>query len=948
MSLTPQTLISTLSASSSGHDASAEQLLQSWETTPGYLSLLQQVYLDTSVGLPVRWLAVILFKNGVDRYWRLSRPNAVSKDEKSVIRLRLFDLLDEKNNQLVVQNAHSVAKIARHDFPAEWPTLVDDIDELLSRNQNNLVCTHNILTILNHVFKTISTVRVGRARHSLAQNAPKLIHRLVDIYTNTFTWVHSKDLRLMEICYLALKSLRRIIPESFSREAYLQDVLNMSVEHLRVLCGVYDGEFRDCSILVKYVRQYLKLYIALLGQHATYFILMPSCMEMVRTYLTLLEQRAEKVYTCGDEFWETLAVRGLIILKRVVQYIHKRGAITLKPDTDSAAVSAALSTLSTEVFAPTAVEQLCDLIIQWYLRLRPLDLELWSLDPEDWAAQEMAAASQWEFSVRACAENFFQDLVKYFPQMGGHVMARISAGMGADDPLIRDAVLCCFQLLSAALRSEVAFDTVFQDVLAPEALRDGSSELRLVKRRVCLITGEWCGEVKQQQPVFELLRSLMEPLLLNDMVVQLTAAQTLKTMVEDWDFDKRQFAPYADDFFRRILELLKEVEQVDTKMFLLQTLGVVIEKCNPLIEPPTLRAVLAAIPAYWEANEPILKGALVRVIRSLVILLNGLSSETHELALPLIASCCVENSENYAYSEDAYDLWVAIMVYWDGSEASPSLLSLFSLVPPALSNATEILPTILGICRSYALLCPEVFFGPDGMSLFETLAKYLPSMRDDAFDVLVTVLDVLLLAHPSASLQVMVASGFFAAMMDYVQAEHQSIPQQNKLLLVMSRAAYHDPNEFVVSVEHVGFDVSGFLAQWVDKFGKNGSPRNKKINLLGMIRVLVQRVRIDLALCLEALRLGCIFTEEVSESEGGECEVYNQGLPYDDIDDYCYLDENIAPHGEKKRYEALMARDPVHEVNLMAFLRTMVGVLREQLGDDVAQLCDDYVRERLE
>lgn len=128
--LTEQNIIQILEQASNPQHAGsevqrlAEQQLKAWEVQPGFHYLLQSIYLDLSNPLQVRWLAVIQFKNGVDKYWRSSRINAIKKDEKASIRARLFDLIDEQNNQLCIQNAQAASKISRLDFPAEWPNLI--------------------------------------------------------------------------------------------------------------------------------------------------------------------------------------------------------------------------------------------------------------------------------------------------------------------------------------------------------------------------------------------------------------------------------------------------------------------------------------------------------------------------------------------------------------------------------------------------------------------------------------------------------------------------------------------------------------------------------------------------------------------------------------------------------------------------------------------------------
>lgn len=49
---------------------SGAKQLQHWEKAQGYYPLLQSVFLDQSLPLEVRYLAIIQLKNGIDKYWR--------------------------------------------------------------------------------------------------------------------------------------------------------------------------------------------------------------------------------------------------------------------------------------------------------------------------------------------------------------------------------------------------------------------------------------------------------------------------------------------------------------------------------------------------------------------------------------------------------------------------------------------------------------------------------------------------------------------------------------------------------------------------------------------------------------------------------------------------------------------------------------------------------------
>uniref|UniRef100_A0AAQ6IAG0 Importin-11 n=1 Tax=Anabas testudineus TaxID=64144 RepID=A0AAQ6IAG0_ANATE len=78
----------------------AEEQLRQWETQPGFYSVLLNIFNNHMLDVNVRWLAVLYFKNGIDRYWRRVAPHALSEEEKVSLRAGLITNFNEPVNQL--------------------------------------------------------------------------------------------------------------------------------------------------------------------------------------------------------------------------------------------------------------------------------------------------------------------------------------------------------------------------------------------------------------------------------------------------------------------------------------------------------------------------------------------------------------------------------------------------------------------------------------------------------------------------------------------------------------------------------------------------------------------------------------------------------------------------------------------------------------------------------
>lgn len=64
--------------------SSLEKVRQSILDAQAHFAITLQIFSEYSLEVNVRFLAVLYFKNGVDRYWRKTAPNAISEEEKVI------------------------------------------------------------------------------------------------------------------------------------------------------------------------------------------------------------------------------------------------------------------------------------------------------------------------------------------------------------------------------------------------------------------------------------------------------------------------------------------------------------------------------------------------------------------------------------------------------------------------------------------------------------------------------------------------------------------------------------------------------------------------------------------------------------------------------------------------------------------------------------------------
>ena len=112
--------------------------------------------------------------------------SAIASQDRDKIRSRVLRCgLGEPNDKLATQNAIVIAKIARSDFPAQWPDLFDNLIELIKMSTQPTSPPKQlsrVLLITHHVVKELATVRLQRARVAFFSVAPQLFALLWQLY----------------------------------------------------------------------------------------------------------------------------------------------------------------------------------------------------------------------------------------------------------------------------------------------------------------------------------------------------------------------------------------------------------------------------------------------------------------------------------------------------------------------------------------------------------------------------------------------------------------------------------------------------------------------------------------------------------------------------------------------------------------------------------------------
>ncbi|KAK3886184.1 hypothetical protein Pcinc_009644 [Petrolisthes cinctipes] len=733
----------------------AEQQLQLWETEPGFYSTLVQIFSDHSVEVTVRWLAVLYFKNGVDRYWRKTAPKAISEEEKTSIRHGLLLNLGEPVPQVATQLAVLIGKIARVDCPREWGDLLPALFQAV-RSTDQLV-QHRTLLTLHHVVKQLASKRLAADRRTFQELTGQMYTFLVELWQNqTEAFLGQGScpeaaIPSLERSHLALKVLRKLTVHGFKKPEESQEAmlfLHSVFERIRVMLT-----FRKQHLNNDHMRDIAEKYIVLLTK-----VLRDMLDDFPFSYLRFIKPSLELT----TYYMFTAAGDGLVFERFTVQCLNLIKAILLSPeykpckvieDTKNPQTLEAFR-IKAEFFTESVLAEICHKLVSHYFLLTAEDLESWESDPEGFCA-EVEGGESWKYSLRPCTETLFVSLFHEYRSFLVPVLVNlVRSSQCPVDPrdfmaiLQKDAVYCAAGLAAFELFDDVDFDQWFTSTLVEE-LRIQDSNYRVIRRRVIWLVGQWTGVKFSPEHRPTLYQAVIHLLAAEeDLVVRLGAASTLRLALDDFEFDPEQFMPFLPTIFGLLFELLKEVKECDTKMQVLHVMSFMIEVVGAGIRPHA--APLAQyLPGLWNAS---IDHNLLRcaILTTLVHMVTGLMRESeglHEFLISIIrVSTDVREPCHVYLVEDGLLLWQTTLE--NTANPHPALLGLYDNMIPLIQMSSENLRLCLQITNAYTLLCPEQFLAKYGEQVVKTMASLLTDLKSEGTVLVMRTVEMVLRVLP--------------------------------------------------------------------------------------------------------------------------------------------------------------------------------------------------------
>uniref|UniRef100_A0A7N8XU50 Importin-11 n=1 Tax=Mastacembelus armatus TaxID=205130 RepID=A0A7N8XU50_9TELE len=882
----------------------AEEQLRQWETQPGFYSVLLKIFNNHMLDVNVRWLAVLYFKNGIDRYWRRVAPHALSEEEKMSLRAGLITNFNEPVNQIATQIAVLIAKVARLDCPRQWPELIPILLESV-KGQDGLQ-QHRALLTFYHVTKTLASKRLAQDKRlfqDLASGIYSFACSLWSHHTDCFLQqIYARDeaaaLSSLERTLLSLKVLRKLTVHGFQEPQQNVEVMVRTPHILKKLifcCWSFELKMTPITVC----KMWTAVLLDFLEYHPCAFIpLIQRSLEFAVSY----------VFTPAGEgvTFERFIVQCMNLIKMIVKNDAYKPAKNIE---DSKPESLEAHKIKTAFFTHPTLTEIGRRLVSHYFLLTEEELAMWEEDPESFAVEETGGDS-WKYSLRPCTEVLFLDIFHNYSQ--------------TLTPLNTNSNILTFYnavgLAAYELFDNVDFDQWFKNQLLGE-LQVNHHRYKLIRRRVIWLIGQWIS-VK--------FKSDLRPLLY----------EVILSLMQDPDlvFRTEQFLPYLESIFGLLFQLLQQVTECDTKMQVLHVISCVIERVNIQIRP-YVGCLVQYLPLLWKQSEEhnMLRCA---ILTTLIHLVQGLGAESKNLypfLLPVIQlSTDVSQPPHVYLLEDGLELWLVTLE--NSPAVTPELLRIFQNMSALLELSSENLRTCFQIVNAYIYLSATEFLQSYAESLCRSFCDLLKDITNEGQVQVLKVVEIALKVSPILGAH-MFQPLLPAVFRGIVDGERYPVVMST-YLGIMGRVLLQNSSFFFSLLAQMASECSQEMDQllgnviemWVDRMDNITQPERRKLSSLALLSLLPSDNSVIqdkfcgiINICVEALH--DVMTEDPETGTFKDCMLMSH------FEEPKLSDDEEPPTEQDKRKKLLALEDPVHSVSLQQFVYEKLKAQQAMMGD---------------
>lgn len=932
----------------------AEQKLKEWEVEPGFYSVLFRIFSNQSLDLNVRWMSILCFKQGVEKYWRKNIQHGISEEEKVTLRKMLLTNLSEPVPRLATQVSVIIGRVARLDWPYDWGDLMPELIERIKYDPQN-----RALLSMHHVVKSLAGKRLydsiklfQDASSQLFPNFYSHWEQRIDAFIKEIEQGNASHsvAKLLEDAFYTQKILSNFVLYGF-KSPYPSDVKRFILAIFNKVRPIIACRAYYPDLVEKFVCRMFKMLMAILEDYPA-------------EYLDFIQPTVELAYFYGftadgnTVVFERFLIQLFNLTKLILicpQYkLPRTNGPICQMDENAKRISTLAVQHKASVFKSDRLMIMCQQLIYKYFLLTPAELEIWDSDPEMFATDEVG--EYWKYNLKACTESLFMSLFHEFRELlTPRLAATIESNREFVDPtnleavLKKDAIYNAFGLTAFEMFDIINFDDWFNTTLRRE-LMETHGHSRVLKRRVAWLIGQWLTvrlNPEYRPELYNILIGLLNPD--QDMAVRLAATSTLRCAIDDFDFSSEHFIEYLEPMAFSLYKLLVSVRECDTKLNVLHVMSFMVERLGPMVEP-YFDSLLQYLPKLWTDSDDhhMLRCAIISTLTQIVRAIRTKSAELTPFLVPIIRYSVDIKEKAYIYlQEDGLEL---LLSYIESCATyNDDMLSLINYLLPLLDYSTEHLKTGLMILEAYVLIAPDRVVSEYGTQLFSLTTSLMNDLKDEGIVCILSLYETIIKVNLPQTIELMMV--VLGQNLKCLCSGEIGLSVNSCRLSLISRVILNDSSIFIKVVEHLCMTENGNLMNfdnvlnriievWLERM--NQIVQNDRRKLLGLAlaslltcqkKPILELFKEIITVCVETLNDimrktddgiytdSMLMTDDcsnVSSRANSECE-------------YQYETE----HNERQR--CLSLKDPVHCIPFHKYLQSQLMALQNQIGEQQFQ-----------
>ena len=492
---------------------------------------------------------------------------------------------------------------------------------------DDLLCKHRALLTLNQIIKQLASKRLITDRKIFQEISLNIFDHLYTWSNNCYAMTSNiKDnlvdmgviIKSFDMLMLVTKITSKLIihgPKGFDINSTQNKYIESSIQHIHsmlLLKKEYSHNHEVQEKISKIVIIELKMLSQIQETRPLSFV--PFIGEVLKFCL-------EQILTHDNKTQIPMLIIYCSNLLRAIIRSYKNP----KSENPNPVMNSAVS-IKEKILSSDFVKHLCSNIIFSYFPLTPDEISGCLNDQEDYVIAE--AGESYKFLLRPCMEALYLSLFYeyksiiiplilnflretndlYLKEIDDHNILKLSA------------IYKSVGLASYEIGDDLDFDSWFENNLMHLMGITGTYSSMLRQHMIALI-GDWINVKFSQSNRLKLYNILCSILKSGevDTILKLTCCKTLRSAIDDFDFNIDDFELFVNDIFIALCQLLMALDLCDTKLLVLNVISIMVERVSDRIKD-NAQMLLQHLPQLWtiSSDHNLLRGGVVNVLGHLV------------------------------------------------------------------------------------------------------------------------------------------------------------------------------------------------------------------------------------------------------------------------------------------------------------------------------------------